>query len=44
MLDMAEGGGTQRKDGTSDLGIRDDLDAKDIGEAGAAVRSKGAKD
>ncbi len=41
---MAKGGGTKGEDGRADLGIGDDLDAEDVGEAGAAVVAEGAKD
>lgn len=44
VLDMAESCASQRQDGRSDLGIGDDLDAKDVGKARAAVVAKGAED
>lgn len=44
VLDMAEGGAAQGQDGRAHLRVADDLDAEDIGEAGAAVVAKGAED
>lgn len=44
MLDMAEGCGAEGEYGRAHLGIGDDLDAEDVGEAWAAVVAKGAKD
>lgn len=41
---MTEGCGAESKDGRADLSIGDDLDAEDVGKAGAAVVAKGAKD
>lgn len=43
MFDVTECGGAEREDRGADLSIGDDLDAKDIGEAGAAVIAKGAE-
>lgn len=43
VLDVAKGGAAERQDRGADLGIGDDLDAKDISEARAAVISEGAK-
>ncbi|KAL8288318.1 hypothetical protein RB601_004651 [Gaeumannomyces tritici] len=44
VLYMAEGGAAQRQDGRADLGVGDDLDAEDVGEARAAVVAEGAED
>ena len=44
MLDMAEGRGAESEDGGADLGVGDDLNAEDVGEAGAAVVAEGAED
>lgn len=44
MLDMAEGGRAQGQDGRADLGIGDDLDAKDVGQTRTAVVAKGTED
>lgn len=44
MLDVAERCGAEGEDGRADLGVGDDLDAKDVGEAGAAVVAEGAED
>ncbi len=44
MLDMAEGRGPESEDWGADLGIGDDLNAEDVGEAGPTVISKGAED
>lgn len=44
MLDMAESGEAESEDWGANLGIGDDLDAEDVGEAGSAVVSKGAED
>lgn len=41
---MAERRGSQRQNGRADLGVGDDLDAEDIGEARAAVIAEGAED
>ncbi len=41
---MAEGCAAESEDGGADLGVRDDLDAEDVCEAGAAVVAKGAED
>jgi hypothetical protein len=41
---MAECGASEGEDRRADVGIRDDLDTEDVGEAGAAVGSEGAKD
>ena len=43
VFDMAEGRAAQCQDGGAHLRIADDLDAEDIGKAGAAVIAKGAK-
>lgn len=43
VLDMAESGRAKRQDGRAYLSIRDDLDAKDVGQAWAAVRPEGAE-
>lgn len=40
---MAERRASKRQDGRAHLGIRDDLDAKDIGESGSAVVAEGAE-
>ena len=40
---MAEGGGAEGEDGRAHLGIRNDLDAEDVGEARAAVVAEGAE-
>lgn len=44
VLDVAEGGAAEGEDGRPDLGVRDDLDAEDVGETGPAVVPKGAED
>lgn len=44
VLDMAERGAAEGEDGRADLGVADDLDAEDIGEARAAVVAKRAED
>lgn len=44
MFDMTEGRGAEGKDWGANLSVRDDLDAKDIGEAGPAIVTKGAED
>ena len=44
MLDVREGGGAEGEDGGADGRVGDDLDAEDVGEAGAAVLSVGAED
>ena len=44
VLDMAKSCAAQGQDGRADLGIADDLDAKDIGESWAAVVAEGAED
>ena len=44
VLDMAEGGAAEGQDGRPDLGVGNDLDAEDVGEAGAAIVAKGAED
>ena len=44
MFDMAESGRAERKDWGADLSIGDDLYAKDIGEAGSTVITKGTED
>jgi hypothetical protein len=41
---MAEGGRAERQDGRAHLGVGDDLDAEDVGEARAAVVAEGAED
>lgn len=41
---MTESGRAECEDRRADLGIRYDLDAEDVGEAGAAVVAKCAKD
>ena len=44
VLNMAESCRAQGQDGRPDLGVRDDLNAKDISKARAAILSKGAED
>ena len=44
VLDMAEGGRAEGENGRAHLGVRDDLDAEDVGEARAAVVAEGAED
>lgn len=44
VLDMAKGRASERQDGRPDLGVGDDLDAEDVGEARPAVVAKGAED
>lgn len=44
MFDMAEGCRAECEDWRADLRIGDDLDAKDVGKAGAAVVAKSPKD
>ncbi len=44
MFDMAEGCGAEGEYRGAYLGIRDDLDAEDVGEAGSAIVSKGTED
>lgn len=44
MFHMAEGCAAERKDRGTDGGVADDLDAKDVGEAGATILTVGAKD
>ena len=44
VLDMAEGGRTERQNGRAHLRVRDDLDAEDVGQTGAAVIAKGPED
>lgn len=44
MLNMAKGRGAQSEDGRADLRVGDDLDAEDVGQAGAAFGAKGAED
>jgi len=41
---MAEGGGAEGEDGRAHLRIGYDLDAEDVGEAGAAVVAEGTED
>ena len=41
---MAEGGGAEGEDRGADGRVGDDLDAEDVGEAGAAVLAVGAED
>lgn len=41
---MAECGGPEGQDWRADLGIANDLDAKDVGKTGTAVVAKGAED
>jgi hypothetical protein len=44
MLDMAEGGAAEGQDGRTNLRVRDDLDAENIGEARSAVVPEGTED
>lgn len=44
VLDMAEGSASKGQYGRSNLRIGNDLDAKDVGEAGPTVIAKGAED
>lgn len=44
VLHMTERCAAEREDGRADLRVRDDLDAKDVREAGAAVLTEGAED
>jgi hypothetical protein len=44
MLDMAEGCGSQGKNRTPDLGVRDDLNAEDVCKSWSTVGTKRAKD
>jgi hypothetical protein len=41
---MAKGGASEGKNGRPDLGVGDDLDAKDVCEARATVVPEGAED
>lgn len=41
---MAEGRGAEGEDRRAHLGVGDDLDAENVGEARAAVVAEGAKD
>lgn len=43
MFDMAESCASKGKDRRADLGVRDYLDAEDVGETGTAVVAEGAE-
>jgi hypothetical protein len=44
MSRVAEGGASESKNWRANGGVRDDLDAEDVSEAGATVGSKGSED